>query len=72
MIKAVIFDMDGLLIDSEPFWKEAEKEIFSLVDIHLTHDMMCQTVWLKVIEVVEYWFARFPWDDKSYRRENHR
>lgn len=66
MAKAVIFDMDGLLIDSEPFWKEVEKEIFALVGIELTYNMMCQTVWLKVIEVVEYWFSRFPWDDRVY------
>jgi len=68
MLKAVIFDMDGLLIDSEPFWKIAEKKIFSQVWLNLTQDMMSQTVWLKVIEVVEYWFQRFPWDIEKYSK----
>ena len=66
MLKAVIFDMDWLLTDSEPFWKIAEKKVFSQVGINLTPDMMLQTTWLKVIEVVEYWLQRFPWDIGRY------
>jgi HAD superfamily hydrolase (TIGR01509 family) len=29
MIKAVIFDMDGVLVDSERYWKQSEREITS-------------------------------------------
>lgn len=36
---AAIFDMDGLLIDSEPFWKRAERESFAEVGIHITEEM---------------------------------
>ena len=63
MIKAVIFDMDGLLINSEPFWREAEKEVFALVNIHLTDEMCFKTVGLRIDEVVDYWHEQFPWSN---------
>ena len=61
MIKAVIFDMDGLLIDSEPLWQEAEIQIFKRVDITLTRKLCLQTKGLRIDEVVNYWFLRYPW-----------
>ena len=62
MIKAVIFDMDGLLIDSEPFWQEAEIAVFKEVGINLTHEMCIRTIGMRTNEVVQYWYDRLPWD----------
>ncbi len=53
--------MDGLLIDSEPHWRAAEREVFAMVGLNLTDDECKQTTGLPIPAVVEYWFARFPW-----------
>lgn len=63
MVKAVILDMDGLLIDSEPLWEEAELIVFSKLDVPLVAEMTKQTMGLRVDEVVQYWFTRYPWKD---------
>jgi sugar-phosphatase len=65
MIQAIIFDMDGLLIDSEPQWRVAELEVFAKVGVPLTEDMTHQTTGLRTDAVVDYWFQRFPWQGQS-------
>lgn len=65
MIKAVIFDMDGLLVDSEPYWRVAETNCFATVGVKLNDDMCKQTMGMRIDEVVDYWFDRFPWRSKS-------
>jgi mannitol-1-/sugar-/sorbitol-6-/2-deoxyglucose-6-phosphatase len=67
MITAVIFDMDGLLVDSEPLWQQAEIESFASVGLSLTPDMCRQTMGLRSDEVVKYWFERHPWSNASLR-----
>jgi len=67
MIKTVIFDMDGVLIDSEPLWKIAEKKAFAKVGITLTTEMCNLTMGYRVNEVVDYWYERFPWAGKEKR-----
>lgn len=61
--RAVIFDMDGVLIDSEPLWKIAEIEGFASVGLQLTEEDCEQTTGLRIDEVVDLWFARKPWED---------
>lgn len=61
MINAVIFDMDGLLVDSEPTWRKVEIACFSKVGLTLTEDDCKQTMGLRIDEVVDFWFAKHPW-----------
>jgi len=50
---AVIFDMDGVLIDSEPLWKIAMEEVFHSVGCSLTRKDFQKTVGLRIDEVCE-------------------
>ena len=59
--------MDGLLIDSEPLWQEAEKKIFSDVGIELTTAMCEQTMGLRIDEVVKHWYTFRPWKNKDLK-----
>lgn len=71
-ISAVIYDMDGVLIDSEPLWHKAEILSFATVGVSLTQQMCLQTTGLRIDEVVEYWFARYPWKEVSQKQVEER
>jgi sugar-phosphatase len=64
-IDAVIFDMDGVLIDSEPLWKISEISTFKSVGVDLKTSDLEKTVGLRIDEVVDYWFNQKPWSGKS-------
>ena len=59
MIKAVIFDMDGVLIDSEHHWQMTERAIFRELGIELTDKLLVQTRGLKAEEMVAHWSRQF-------------
>lgn len=60
--KAVIYDMDGVLIDSEPLWKIAMQEVFDSVGCGLTKKDFEKTVGLRLDEVIAYWYEHSPWE----------
>lgn len=64
-MRASLFDMDGLLIDSEVLWHEAEVEIFGRLGVPLALEEHRSTKGMYVNEVVAYWFARSPWTGPS-------
>ncbi|ACA84585.1 hexitol phosphatase HxpB [Shewanella woodyi] len=63
LIKAVIFDMDGVLIDSEPAWQLAEYQTMRNQGLKISYQDTLQTTGLRIDEVVSYWYQRFPWKD---------
>jgi len=64
-IEAVIFDLDGVLIDSEPLWQDAEMAVFGRLGIVLDRELCTLTMGLRSDEVVAYWKARRPWQGPS-------
>ncbi|MCA9584440.1 MAG: hexitol phosphatase HxpB [Myxococcales bacterium] len=55
LFSAVVFDMDGLLIDSEPLWVRAEVEVFASVGIELEPADCARTKGLRTDDVIAYW-----------------
>lgn len=57
--------MDGLLIDSEPFWQDAEIEVFNDLGISFTLAMCRQMMGVRIDEVAAYWHSVFRWEHPS-------
>ena len=63
--EAVIFDMDGVLIDSEPLWKIAMEDVFKSVGCSLTRKDFQKTVGLRLDEVIECWYEHTGWSNAT-------
>jgi HAD superfamily hydrolase (TIGR01509 family) len=59
MLNTVIFDMDGLLIDSEPLWEEAGKETLKQFNVSLTAAQYHISTGLRSSEWIDHWFRHF-------------
>ena len=68
MIKSVIFDMDGLLLDSEFFWQKMEIELISKVGINITPEMQKSTIGFRSDEMIRYWYNFQPWENPDFKK----
>jgi beta-phosphoglucomutase-like phosphatase (HAD superfamily) len=66
-IKAVILDMDGLLIDTEPIWRLAEKAVFGELGVDLSEAELVSTTGQVINDVLARWRRREPRQDGRER-----
>jgi mannitol-1-/sugar-/sorbitol-6-/2-deoxyglucose-6-phosphatase len=65
VLEAAIFDMDGVLVDSEPIWQDVETELLGRLGVPLTKELCRQTMGFRVNEAVAFWYERHPWTGPS-------
>lgn len=61
----LVFDMDGVLIDSEPLWRRVETECFSELGLEIEEADCAATMGMRMDEAVAWWFERQPWRGPS-------
>jgi sugar-phosphatase len=66
----ILFDMDGVLVDSEPLWKTAMHEVFSSLGSNLSKSDFQLTVGMRIDQVINYWKEKENWKRTSYLIEN--
>jgi len=70
--EGVIFDIDGLLINSEPLWNKAANEIFRQYGILLTEQQYALTTGLRSKEFVAHWLYAHKIPSTEYDRAEQR
>lgn len=62
---AVVFDMDGVLVDSEPSWKQAEIEVLGALGVPIDWAATDNTKGMRIDEAIAWWYDRHPWTGPS-------
>ena len=62
---AIIFDMDGVLIDSEGNWKAAITEVYATLNVDFPIHRSSETMGMRLDEATQYWYEEFQWKGPS-------
>ncbi len=57
--------MDGVIIDSEKYWKQAEYEVFTSLGVRVTDEYSKITKSMTTAEVTQFWHDKYPWKNKD-------
>ncbi len=68
MINTVLFDMDGLLLDTEPLWGESMLRVANKHKIPITKERFKETTGLRIYEVTDHWAIHYPWEGKTSKQ----
>ena len=60
-LQAAVFDMDGLLVDSEPLWRRAEMGVFARYGVTLTEELCLATRGMFVLDVARRFYEEHRW-----------
>ena len=67
MINTVLYDMDGLLLDTEPLWGVSMLRVAEKHKIPITRERFKETTGLRIYEVTGHWAIHYPWEGKNAR-----
>ncbi|WOJ98160.1 HAD family phosphatase [Congregibacter brevis] len=67
-IKGVIFDFDGLIVDTNALWTEAEHACFTAVGVYVTPDQQQLTESMTTRQVASHWYKYQPWRGRSVEK----
>lgn len=65
MLSAAIFDMDGLLVDSEPFWQRVQTEELGKLGVSISLQDTRDTTGVRIDEIVKHYARTQPWQGPS-------
>jgi sugar-phosphatase len=67
MPKAFIFDMDGVIIDSEPLWRRAMVKVFNMDGLPVNEVDCAQTTGMRIDEVIKIWNKKHPFTNDELK-----